>query len=231
MRTRLRRPAVGRLVTQDDWLEALELEARPLQIATPLEADHHAATVGDLARELGGGLGHPAHGEPRLGRVEGRCATRQRREDVQGPLLPDGGEDALRIGQAAEAGLLLQSLPGRRERRGVLRRREPHDRGALHAGVEHRVLELGVRVLGGGPDAHAVELPQRALGEGREDPEALDLVAEEVDAHRLISRRRVAVDDAAAGGELTTVLDLVDALVAEGDEPVDEARRRRAPRP
>ena len=63
-------------------------------------------------------------------------------------------------------------------------------------------------------------LAERALGEGREPAQRLDLVVEQVDADRALLGRRVDVEQPAADGELAAVLDLVDALVAGGDEVV-----------
>ena len=61
-----------------------------------------------------------------------------------------------------------------------------------------------------------------ALREGREGADALDLVAEELDAERLAAGRRVDVDDAAAKRELAALLGLVDALVAGEGDPFGE---------
>ena len=76
---------------------------------------------------------------------------------------------------------------------------------------------LGVE-LGGGGDLDSLGLGQRALGEGGEPAKRLDLVPEELDAHGALLGRRIDVEDAAAGGELAAVVDLLDALVAAGDE-------------
>src|SRR5439155_24235377 len=51
--------------------------------------------------------------------------------------------------------------------------------------------------------------------EGREGPDALDLVAEELHAQRLPPRRREDVDQVAANGELPALVDSLDALVAD----------------
>ena len=67
-------------------------------------------------------------------------------------------------------------------------------------------------------DLDRVGLPQRALGERREPAQRLDLDVEQVDADRPVLGGRVDVEDAAAHGELAAVLDLLDALVAGGDE-------------
>ena len=67
-------------------------------------------------------------------------------------------------------------------------------------------------------------LGQRALVGDRERADLLDLVAEELDAHRVLGGRREDVEDAAAHRELAAAGDHVDAGVGE----VDELRPRSA---
>ena len=76
---------------------------------------------------------------------------------------------------------------------------------------------LGVE-LGRGRQLDPLGVAQRALGEGREPAHRLDLVAEQLDPHRALLGRREDVEDAAADGELAALLDLLDPLVAGGDE-------------
>ncbi len=72
--------------------------------------------------------------------------------------------------------------------------------------------------LGGRGDLDLRRLAKRALGERREPAQRLDLDVEHVDANRALLGRRVDVEQTAASGELAAVVDLVDALVAGGDE-------------
>ncbi len=72
--------------------------------------------------------------------------------------------------------------------------------------------------LGGGRDLDALPLAERALGEGGEPAQRLDLDVEQLDADRALLGRGVDVEQAAADRELAAVLDLVDALVAGRDE-------------
>ena len=72
--------------------------------------------------------------------------------------------------------------------------------------------------LVGRRDLDALPFSQRALGEGREPAQRLDLDVEELDADRPLLGRRVDVEQPAAGRELAAVLDLVDALIAGRDE-------------
>ena len=84
------------------------------------------------------------------------------------------------------------------------------------------------------------EVAVRTLVGDRELRQPVDLVAPEVDAHRMVGGRRVDVDDRTAHRELAARLDLVLAAVAHRDEPLDEVvavdlragrRRRSARRP
>ena len=54
---------------------------------------------------------------------------------------------------------------------------------------------------------------QCPLGERRESPDRLDLVAEELDSQRLPTRGRKEIDQAAAHAELAALLDPLDAFV------------------
>ncbi len=72
--------------------------------------------------------------------------------------------------------------------------------------------------LDGGIEDSLLDRVQRPLRERREGADRLDLVAEELDAERLASRRREDVDQPAADGELPAVVDALDPLVAgEGE--------------
>jgi len=72
--------------------------------------------------------------------------------------------------------------------------------------------------LRGGGDLDPLDLLERALGEGREEGQPLDLDVEQLAAHGALLGRRIDVEDVAAQRELATLLDLLDALVAAGDE-------------
>ena len=72
--------------------------------------------------------------------------------------------------------------------------------------------------LGGRSEDDALGVAERALGEGGEPADALDLVAEELDPHGPLLGRRIDVENVAALGELAPLLDLIGALVARLDE-------------
>jgi hypothetical protein len=90
---------------------------------------------------------------------------------------------------------------------------------------------VGRDQLAGGEDAGLSKFVDRALVAGAEAGEAVDLVAPQIDADRVVTRRREDVDDRPPAGELAAVLDELLAPVAElgeaGDElvGVDDVRR------
>ena len=145
----------------------------------------------------------------RVGVVEGGAhvlpVVAQRRLDV----LVGGDHDVGVVGEQVEQ--LAEAVDGQQlgDVRAVL--------GVLERGDLGQLAVLGGE-LGGGRDLDPLRLPERALGEGREPAQRLDLDVEELDADRPLLGRRVDVEQSAAGRELPAVLDLVDALVARRDE-------------
>ena len=145
----------------------------------------------------------------RVGVVEGGAdvvpVVAQRRLDV----LVGGDHDVGVLGQQAEQ--VAEAVDGQ----------QLGDVGAallvLERGDLRELAVLGGE-LGGGRDLDALPLAERALGEGREPAQRLDLDVEELDADRALLGGGVDVEQAAADRELAAVLDLVDALVAGGDE-------------
>ena len=107
------------------------------------------------------------------------------------------------------------------ERMEVLDRQQLRDVGAIGLVLERgdlRQLAVLLGQLGRGCDLDHLGVSERALRERREPPQRLDLVAEQVDPHRAVLGGREHVEQAAADRELPAILDLVDALVAGGDE-------------
>ena len=131
---------------------------------------------------------------------------------VVGQRRPDlllGGDQDGGVGREVEEG--AEALDGQ----------QLGDVGPVVLGLQRRHLgQLAVLggELGGRRDLDLLRLAERALGERREPAQRLDLDVEEVDAHGAVLGRRVDVQHPAAGGELAAILDLVDALVAGGDE-------------
>ncbi len=82
----------------------------------------------------------------------------------------------------------------------------------------------GMAILGGelrrGSELDFRRLAERALREGREPPQRVDLVPEKVDPHCAVRGHGKDIEKAAANSELAPVFDLVDALVSCGDEPL-----------
>ncbi len=107
-------------------------------------------------------------------------------------------------------------------RRPVERRDEiVRDRHRLAFLAQRRLLQVEPP-LGGRIHRRALDLVQRALGEGGEGTHCLDLVAEELDAQRLATGGREDVDQPTADGEVATLLDAVDALVPRECEQLCE---------
>ena len=104
---------------------------------------------------------------------------------------------------------------------------------AISASSRCSSAELGRRV-----ELDPLRLAERALGEGREPADRLDLVAEQLQARGALLGRREDVEDPAADRELAAVLDLLGALVARLGEQLGDvaevdllaAVQRRSPR-
>ena len=78
------------------------------------------------------------------------------------------------------------------------------------------------RELGGRVELEALGLAERALGEGREPADRLDLVAEELEPRRPVLGRAEDIEDVAANRELPPLVDLLDPLVAGLDEQLGD---------
>ena len=81
---------------------------------------------------------------------------------------------------------------------------------------------VGRHQLAGGEDQRLGEVVDRALVVDAEVGQPVDLVAPQVDAHRVVAGRREDVDDRPAPGELAAVLDELLAAVAELGQAVHE---------
>ena len=73
-----------------------------------------------------------------------------------------------------------------------------------------------------GVELDPLGLAERALGEGREPADRLDLVAEQLEPRGAVLGRREDVEDVAADRELAALLDLVGALVAGLDQQLGD---------
>src|SRR5581483_4351473 len=209
---------------RDDELEAVaDLHAAkqmllPLGLAAVREGDVDVEALPQEPAELVLGLAEPAGGERRPLRVErvrlplrervelGRPLERERLHAFLLPHLPDVVRlpDEVRntVGDGDE---VLQELGS--------------DDLVL---LWERHLDEVAAPLRRRMDQRLVDVAERALGERRERADALDLVAEELDAQRLAAGRREDVDDPAADRELPALLDAVDALVAGDGERFGE---------
>ena len=97
----------------------------------------------------------------------------------------------------------------------------PHGSAPTSFDARARTSSLGISSRAGKMQ-HLGEVVDRALVVDAEAGEAVDLVAPQVDADRVVAGRREHVDDRAAPGELAAVLDELLAPVAELRQAVDE---------
>ena len=235
---------------EDARVEPVEAVAGALRLALGVEGDDGSVARAHQLLQLALGLLHAARrrlgarGAEGLLVVAAGAADREhgaggeRRGDVdvevarvlgvhrRGRVLPvvaqggldllDGGEDhgRLRGDEVERRSEVLQ-----RQRVGGARRLLPL-LGRLHRRQLSHFAVLGVE-LGRGRELDPLGVAQRALGEGREPAHRLDLVAEQLDPHGALLGRRIDVEDAAADGELTALLDLLDPLVAGAGEVAD----------
>ncbi len=139
-------------------------------------------------------------------------------EQHEGVVGQEVGEEMLAVGEprqprlhAVEQLALGQALPLLATPR-LLR----DQRGGALAHV------VGGQQLARGEDAHLGDVVRGPLVGDRERRQAIDLVAPEVDAHRVVVGRRVHVDDRAPHRHLAARLDLVLAAIAAGDEARDQ---------
>ena len=170
-------------------------------------------------RRVSRGTKYP-HGRPlgeRLGDVDVQMAgvgVVHRRGDVL-PVVAQRGRYLLG-GREQDRGLVADQLQRRAER---LHRQQLGDVGALSV-LARDLGQLAVleRQLGGRVELDAFRLAERALGEGREPADRLDLVAEQLQPRGALLGRGKDVEDAAAHRELAALLDLVGVLVAGLDQ-------------
>ena len=213
-----------RLVPEEGDVEAAEIEAGALGLAAALEGNDGAIAGADQLLELALGLRQGAGGEVGSLGAEGVLlpgvggAKRQARARVQ--RIGEIDVEALGIVGVHRRGHVLPVIA---EGAGdLLARRDRHQRRLRHQ-VERRAVTLNnvlgfLAVLGGELRRRCqldpLGVAEGALGEDREPPQRLDLVAEQLHPHRPLLGRRIDVEDAAADRELAPLLDLVDTLVA-----------------
>ena len=188
-------------------IRAPQQALRAQGVATMGERDNHAKARPHERVELPLGLGHASGRERRALRLERQLLAAGERVE----LRPTDVE--------IDAELVTPDLehPGGPPDEVCL----PGERADLARVVLSAVGEIGP-ALARREDDRALELAQRALRERRERPDALDDVAEELDADRLAPRRPEDVENAAANGDLATLLHALDALVAGEDERLRE---------
>ena len=228
-------------------LQPAEVVGDPLALAAAGEGDHRPVARARELLELWLGLLQAAGGDVRRLGAEGeRLILVDAREADPGSLLerridPAGGDVEMVRVLVVERGRDVLPVVGQRgrdvlltgdqhhrvlghelqQRMEVLDRQQLGDVGPVGLLLERGDLgQLPVlgRELGGGCDLDHLGIAERALGEGREPAQRLDLVAEQVDAHGTVLGGREQVKQSAADRELAAVLHLVHALVSGGHQ-------------
>ena len=190
---------------------------RPRRLACVGERDDDAIARLQEPAEVVLGLGEAARGDGRALRLERERLPARERVDRARAVEPNLVAQLLPPDRARLVDLPDQVAPpdGRHE---VVRHVD--GAGVRQLEVQRVQPSLGCRV-----DDGVRERVERPLGEGRERPDRLDLVAEQLDPDRLATGRAEDVHDPAANGELASLVDTLDALVAgEGEllgEPLD----------
>ena len=239
----------GGLAVEERGAHARQVVGGALGLAAPGPGNDGPVSRADQLLQLGLGLPKRARGGVGALRAElMRLVAGDARQAQRGALVelrPDTvglHVEVVRVGvveagrdvlpQVGQRGLDL--LVPRNSQQGVARHQREQLAKAVHGEQLGHVRTLrralGRRDLGQFPvfgadlrgrrDLHVLRLLQGALGEGREEREALDLHVEELAAHRALLGGRVDVEDVAADRELTALLHLVDPLVAACHEPV-----------
>ena len=234
-------------VVQPADLEPAQVVGEALALATSGEGDHRPVARAGQLLEFGFGLLETTGGDvgglgaerERLVVIDARESDRdprlQRRQDRIGadvertgvlvgqrggdvlPVVDERGSDVL-LGGDQHVGVGAGHFqPGVKAVHGEQIGDVGAVRGVLERGDLGQLAMLG-RELGGGRHLDHLGVPEGALGEGREPAQRLDLVSEQIDPHRPVLGGREQVEQAAADRELAAVLDLVNALVAGGDE-------------
>ena len=236
-----------RAAVEDRRVEAVEAVAGALRLTAPVEGDDRAVAGADQFLQLALGLLDAARGRlgPRCAeRVLAVVAGPTHREDGAGGerrgdvdvevagvigmhrcrhVVPVVGQRRLDLLGSSEddrspVGDEVEGCPELLERKDLGEAwRLTSLLGRLHRRQLGQLTVLDVE-LGRGGELDPLGLAERALGEGREPAHRVDLVAEQLDSHRPLLGRSEDVEDAAADRELAPLLDLLDPLVAGGDQ-------------
>ena len=171
------------------------------------ERDDNALPGAHERGQLVLGLGEAACSDRGALRLEGERLRLRERVELGRPVERRLFEDAVVLPHAAHPVRLEDEIGNAVERRDEILR-EP-----FRLGVDEVDAPLGSRI-----DDGLVDGMERALREGGEGSDGLDLVAEELDAQRLSAGRGEDVHDASAHGELAAVVGAVGPRVAgEGE--------------
>ena len=212
---------VGQLLALVDQtgVDAAQQVLRAQRFALVRERDDGAQAAADERAELVLGFGEAARGDRGALRLERERLAGRERVELDRVRQVDRRQ-LLLLPDLADVDRLPDEVRARRDRRHEVGRDRSRSLAGLVVGKSD-VVEVEP-ALGRGVDRDLVDRMQRALRERREGADALDLVAEELDAERLAPGRRIDVDDASAERELASLLRLVDALVARERELLGE---------
>jgi hypothetical protein len=184
---------------------------RAQRFALKREGDDGAESAADERTQLVLGFCQATRGDRRALGFEGKGLAGGERVELDRLVERNRLELLLGPDLSHIVGLPDEVRPGRDRRHEVVgdRRRRLSRLVVRELHLDEVEPALGRRI-----DGRRLHRVQRALCERRERADALDLVAEELDAERLATRRRIDVDDPAAERELAALLGLVDPLVA-----------------
>ena len=187
-------------------LDTAEEPAPPLGLAAMRERDDDVEPLAEQPLQLVLGLREAAGDERRALRLEREQLPLRQRVELGRAVEGDLGEALL--GPDARTSSGCQTKSG-----------GAASGGTRSAGISDVVFVRQPDLGGVDPpfgsriDGDALGFAERALREGREGADALDLVPEELDPERLAAGAREDVDEPAAHGDLAALLDPLDPLV------------------
>ena len=210
----------GRLLAgpQHLGLDAAEQAAAALGLAPVREGDDDVEALAKQAMQLVLRLGEAARDQRGPLRVEQYAWPLRER-------VPPGGAPRGRGSSNPSSARRRAPPPGCQTKSGGCVSTGTRSPGTIEARlvvVRERDLGRVGEPLGRRVDRRLVDLAERALRERREGADALDLVAEQLDAERLAAGARKHIDEPTAHGDLATLFDALHALVSGERELLGE---------
>ena len=212
------KPGRRRAGREQRRLDPAEQVALPFRLAAMGERDDDVEALPEQAGKLVLGLGQPARDERRPLRVEENGWPWG---SVSSSVAPSSDSSATPSSrQTARTSSGCQTRSGTRSSGST--RSSGTAPGASSSSSTSVGSTRSAAALGRRVDRHLVDVSERALRERRERADPLDLVAEELDPDGLAAGRREDVDEPAANGELSALLDPLDPLVPGERERLGE---------